>query len=79
MIRSLGVCILAVAGRGVQLGTAQRERAAGRRFRAAAPAAAPAASRPRIVVLGDSLTAGLGLSPTQAYPALCRSVSTPPG
>jgi acyl-CoA thioesterase-1 len=39
---------------------------------AAAPAmarpVAPAA-RPRIVVLGDSLTAGLGLAPTESYPA----------
>ena len=41
-----------------------------------APAAAqpaPAdASVPKIVVLGDSLTAGLGLSPSQAYPALLQ-------
>jgi acyl-CoA thioesterase-1 len=29
-------------------------------------------SRPRIVVLGDSLTAGLGLSPQQAYPTLLQ-------
>ena len=29
----------------------------------------PAASKPRIVCLGDSLTAGYGLSPGQAYPA----------
>ena len=35
-----------------------------------APAAPPAAaSKPRIVCLGDSLTAGLGLSPAEAYPA----------
>lgn len=39
---------------------------------AASPAspAAPAASRPRIVFLGDSLTAGLGLEQTQSFPAL---------
>jgi acyl-CoA thioesterase-1 len=30
------------------------------------------ASRPRIVVLGDSLTAGLGLSPDDAYPTLLQ-------
>jgi acyl-CoA thioesterase-1 len=45
---------------------------------AATPAAAPAGpasgtvapgTRPRIVVLGDSLTAGLGLAPTESYPA----------
>jgi acyl-CoA thioesterase-1 len=36
-----------------------------------ASAAAPStSSRPRIVFLGDSLTAGLGLSQAQAYPAL---------
>ena len=47
----------------------------------AGPAAAPAPpatptppgeDRPKIVVLGDSLTAGLGLSPAQAYPALLQ-------
>jgi len=37
---------------------------------AAAPAAAPAPARPRIVALGDSLTAGLGLPTGAAYPAL---------
>ena len=39
----------------------------------------PAANQgdPRIVVLGDSLTAGLGLSPEDAYPAvLQRAAST---
>jgi acyl-CoA thioesterase-1 len=45
----------------------------------AAPAAAPAAAasdaengRPRIVFLGDSLTAGLGLLEAQSYPALLQ-------
>jgi len=45
----------------------------------AAQAAAPAAAanpddtgRPKVVVLGDSLTAGLGLLETQAYPALLQ-------
>jgi acyl-CoA thioesterase-1 len=33
---------------------------------------APAATRPRIVVLGDSLTAGLGLAVSDAYPALLQ-------
>lgn len=39
-----------------------------------APAKAPARSerRPRIVFLGDSLTAGLGLAPNQSYPALLQ-------
>ena len=36
-----------------------------------ATAAAPDA-RPRLVFLGDSLTAGLGLSPEQAYPTLIQ-------
>ena len=37
-------------------------------------AAAPptSAARPRVVVLGDSLTSGLGLGPEQAYPALLQ-------
>jgi acyl-CoA thioesterase I len=40
---------------------------------ASAPAAANASrSLPRIVALGDSLTAGLGLSADQAYPALIQ-------
>src|SRR5579862_3422279 len=37
---------------------------------AASTAEDPSASRPKIVVLGDSLTAGLGLAPSEAYPAL---------
>src|SRR5947209_16106043 len=36
------------------------------------PLAQPAQSRPRIVALGDSLTAGLGLPIGQAYPALLQ-------
>src|SRR5262249_33522854 len=37
------------------------------------PASSPSpVVRPRIVALGDSLTAGLGLSPDQAYPALLQ-------
>ena len=41
---------------------------------AGAAAAQPAAeaSRPRIVALGDSLTAGLGLPETESYPALLQ-------
>ena len=40
--------------------------------RPAASAATPEGSRPRIVALGDSLTAGLGLPPDEAYPALLQ-------
>ncbi len=36
----------------------------------ATPAPAPAANVPRVVFLGDSLTAGLGLDEDEAYPAL---------
>jgi acyl-CoA thioesterase-1 len=41
---------------------------------AAAPAQAksPAASRPRIAVLGDSLTAGLGVAKASSYPSLLQ-------
>ena len=39
---------------------------------APAPSAATASSLPRIVVLGDSLTAGLGLMPAETYPALLQ-------
>ena len=40
----------------------------------AQPVAPPAASpgRPAILVLGDSLTAGLGVEPEEAYPALLQ-------
>jgi acyl-CoA thioesterase-1 len=38
----------------------------------AAPARLPAAGRSKIVALGDSLTAGLGLPSDQAYPALLQ-------
>ena len=47
-----------------------------REARQAAPApartAAPARSRPRIAVLGDSLTAGLGVAKAAAYPSLLQ-------
>jgi len=38
-----------------------------------------AGARPRVVVLGDSLTAGLGLPPSQAYPALLQQRLTAEG
>jgi acyl-CoA thioesterase I len=38
----------------------------------AAASTAPDAGKPRIVFLGDSLTAGLGLSAEQAYPSLLQ-------
>lgn len=39
---------------------------------APATTAAKAGARPRIAILGDSLTAGLGLRPSQAYPTLLQ-------
>jgi acyl-CoA thioesterase-1 len=39
---------------------------------AAMPRTTQAAARPRVVALGDSLTAGLGLPAEQAYPALLQ-------
>jgi acyl-CoA thioesterase-1 len=59
-------------------GTRERESAAQRTATPAtsapAPAAQPArdAARPKIVVLGDSLSAGLGVQQSEAYPALLQ-------
>jgi acyl-CoA thioesterase-1 len=39
---------------------------------AAAPTVAPVSAKPRIVFLGDSLTAGLGLNADEAYPSLLQ-------
>ena len=73
MVRAFGVFSLVV----VMAACASEERGSGAPPAAASEkpasvAAAPAASRPRIVALGDSLTAGLGLEPEQAYPALLQ-------
>lgn len=40
--------------------------------RTSQPSEGRPASRPRVVALGDSLTAGLGLSPTEAYPSVLQ-------
>jgi len=40
---------------------------------AAADSKASAENRPRILIIGDSITAGYGLSPDRAYPALLQS------
>lgn len=50
----------------------QAETAARTREAARSEPTSPRSSRPRIVALGDSLTAGLGLQPEQAYPALLQ-------
>jgi acyl-CoA thioesterase-1 len=72
MIRSLGICLLAAAAASCSPGDSRSTTPPPARSEAAAPAPVPAAPRPRIVVLGDSLTAGLGLEPGQAYPALLQ-------
>jgi acyl-CoA thioesterase-1 len=69
---SLFVCLLLIAGcsRG---SPAPQASAAPQASPAPQPAAKPDDSgRPKIVVLGDSLTAGLGLLELQAYPALLQ-------
>ena len=55
---------------GVLTGLTGCDRAAGER--GAAPVAAGIADRPTIVFLGTSLTAGYGLEPEEAYPALLQ-------
>jgi acyl-CoA thioesterase-1 len=40
---------------------------------ASAPASRPSADVPKIVILGDSLTAGLGLEPAQSFPSLLQA------
>jgi len=78
MIRSLGICVFAAITASCSSGGPRAVPPPASQSEPAAPAAAPAVSRPstplgpRIVVLGDSLTAGLGLSPEQAYPALLQ-------
>jgi acyl-CoA thioesterase-1 len=62
------------------LGACHRQSATQNEAPPSAPAAAPRApvppppddGRPKIVVLGDSLTAGLGISESEAYPALLQ-------
>jgi acyl-CoA thioesterase-1 len=64
-------CFFALTGSIHFACSAQEERTAS--HAPAPPASVPtAAARPRVVVLGDSLTAGLGLPPTAAYPSLLQ-------
>jgi acyl-CoA thioesterase I len=63
------LCLLALA---VSCGTREESHPA---LESAAPRAAPGtatSAAPRIVCLGDSLTAGLGVSPEEAYPAVLQ-------
>ena len=67
MTRSLAAAVLALVA--AACGQSPAERVA---TPAAQTSPVKAASRPRVVALGDSLTAGLGLPPTEAYPALLQ-------
>jgi acyl-CoA thioesterase I len=61
--------LLAACGRG---GPSLSDATATEAPAASSPPAAAGSTRPRVVVLGDSLTAGLGLAPSEAYPALLQ-------
>ena len=67
---ALGCLLLLAACRRGEPGAAPQESAP--RARAAPAPADMTDARPRVVALGDSLTAGLGLLEAQAYPALLQ-------
>jgi len=76
-INWLGVCLLTALGVGVGLGAVScggRQSSDTPASQAAPPPPAPKTDdeRPKIVVLGDSLTAGLGLLEVQSYPHLLQ-------
>ena len=75
-MRRRGLLLVMIGALGIgacQRDPATREAAATASGTGAAAAAAPApAARPRVVALGDSLTAGLGLAPDVAWPALVQ-------
>ena len=81
MLRSSVTCALCIS-LGLSLGCGSRESTrvdeSSARTETTRPAS-PKASRPRIVALGDSLTAGLGLEATSAYPALLQARLTAGG
>jgi acyl-CoA thioesterase-1 len=60
------------APRGDDRDEVSRPRAGAAASTPARPPAAPTVSRPRIAVLGDSLTAGLGVAKAAAYPSLLQ-------
>ena len=68
----LAVCLLAAAaGCGGNAGSGETSNQ--QRAQASAPSSpSGSGARPRIVALGDSLTAGLGLPQTEAYPAMLQ-------
>ena len=65
-------CALAGVVALVACGSQPERRAGTSPDRATAQTPAATAARPRVVVLGDSLTAGLGLHADEAYPALLQ-------
>jgi len=78
---SLAVCLLigfsASSASSIGCGTAKPGNEAGAQPAPQAPAEPPASrtddERPKIVFLGDSLTAGLGLLDTESYPSLLQA------
>src|SRR6516165_7974804 len=82
MLRPIAAGILLVS-LGLSLGCRSRESSrddsGARSETAAARSVSPKAARPRIVALGDSLTAGLGLDAASAYPALLQARLTAEG
>jgi acyl-CoA thioesterase-1 len=66
--------LCAACGAGCDFGVGVSRQSGANRSAAPAPAADPAASpsRPKIVALGDSLTAGYGLVESQSYPSLLQ-------
>lgn len=70
---ALALSLLAAAGcGGPEPATESAARPGNATGAASAAATVRADDRPRIVFLGDSITAGLGLSPEQAYPTLIQ-------
>jgi acyl-CoA thioesterase I len=71
-MRSLVIVLMAAVVSGAACRSREEPPAAAAPAAAAVPPAAPSSERPRIVCLGDSLTAGLGLSADEAYPSLLQ-------
>jgi len=74
---ALALSLLTLVGCGDSNSSTQSASSSAATPSASAPAAAPeqashADNRPRVVFLGDSITAGLGLAPEQAYPMLIQ-------
>ena len=71
-IRTLAAAILAMAAMACGRSEAPPPATTSAQVPATTSAPPPASTKPQIVVLGDSLTAGLGLASDQAYPALLQ-------